>query len=101
MFCMRAPKFIGLAALVALACIALFCAETQAGTMGIWRPSPPATNISAATFWGRPYPFGYAWVYPAEQARSDRDCLQRRKIKTAHGWRVKRVWVCPGRIVRK
>ncbi len=38
------------------------------------------------SFWGRAYPHGYAY-------RGHR-CIRYTKVRTSHGWRTKRVWVC-------
>jgi len=57
--------------------------------------SATMTPAQKTTFWGRPYPYGYA--YNSGRASS---CYVRRHVHGAHGWYWKRVYVCGG-IIRK
>jgi len=42
-----------------------------------------------ASFWGEPYPYGYAY-------RGGRRCLREVRVDTPSGWRYRRIWVCNG-----
>jgi hypothetical protein len=48
---------------------------------------PNADAIQPTTFWGEPYPYGYAYANP-------RQCWQPRRVETRNGIRVLPVWVC-------
>jgi len=45
-----------------------------------------APAMTQASFWGLPYPYGYA-------DRGNR-CWKRVRVQTEMGWRWQRVWVC-------
>ena len=43
-------------------------------------------EIDRVSFWGEPYPYGYAYLH--------NPCIRYFRIETARGWRWKREWVC-------
>jgi hypothetical protein len=45
-------------------------------------------SIELASFWGLPFPFGYAYRPPNYR------CMRHVRVHTRRGWRMKRVWVC-------
>ena len=45
-----------------------------------------ASAIEQASFWGLPYPYGYAY--------RDNPCVRHCPRPTRAGWRMRRVWVC-------
>jgi hypothetical protein len=48
----------------------------------------PARTTEPVTFWGKPYPYGYAYVRPQPK------CWVSRRVETPNGWRIEEVWVC-------
>jgi len=46
----------------------------------------PIVKIS---FWGQPYPYGYAWYVP-----TDDECYKSKRVRTRSGIRIERIWVC-------
>jgi hypothetical protein len=54
------------------------------GPVGGQSPASPA-NAQEASFFGRPYPYGYTGWSP---------CFRYVEVQTRHGVRVRRVWVC-------
>lgn len=75
--------------LVAAAAVALSAGSAMAF------PSAPlpvqnATMVQQATFWGRPFPYGYNWSLR-------KACTRYETVETAHGPRTERVWVCSAR----
>ena len=46
-------------------------------------------DVAPASFWGRAYPYGYAW-------RPGHPCLRSVRVHTHHGRRWRRSWVCDG-----
>jgi len=51
--------------------------------------STEMVQAEKTTFWGRPYPYGYAYHQTAS-------CYVRRHVHGRHGWYWKRVYVCGG-----
>jgi len=47
------------------------------------KAAPAAEHVS---FWGRPFPYGYAYRRGG--------CTRIIRVETPDGWRVKRVWIC-------
>jgi hypothetical protein len=47
------------------------------------------------SFWGHPYPAGYAYGHPYTYAAGYRGpCYRKIRVDTPVGWRWRRVWVC-------
>lgn len=76
-------------------CGVLAVTGALAGPMNVARPASAEAPIARVTFWGHPYPYGYAYVH------HESGCLERRRIQTYHGWVWKKVWICPDRLVTK
>jgi len=80
----------------ALSFLPLSASVSEAAPLTVAPLQPLAAAMVKAektTFWGRPYPYGYAY----HKATS---CYVRRHVHGRHGWYWKRVYVCGG-IVRK
>jgi hypothetical protein len=74
--------------LVAAAALGTACGSTAVSAAGPGFPGAlPAVgpNVELASFWGEPYPYGYAWRH---------GCVRHVKVETPYGWRWRRVWVC-------
>ena len=78
-------------ALVAAAALAVANAPSEAlaagpsGGLGVW--GALESDIAQASFWGRPYPYGYA-------SRGYPGCFRRVVVETPWGPRWRRVWAC-------
>jgi hypothetical protein len=76
-------------ALVAAAGLGLATAPvaTAAGPgAGLAAIAGPGSVIELASFWGRPFPYGYRW--------RPSGCLRPVRVETPYGWHWERVWVC-------
>ena len=51
------------------------------------------SQVQPVTFWGRPYPYGYAYHH------TKWDCFVWRRIETPEGWRYVLVPVCGNAVV--
>ena len=45
-----------------------------------------APAAEPASFWARPYPYGYAY--------RTNPCIRHVRVETRYGWRWRRVWIC-------
>ena len=52
-----------------------------------------ASALEQASFWGLPYPYGYAY--------RDNPCVRHVRVQTKAGWRMRRIWVCEESVVLK
>jgi hypothetical protein len=77
-------------ALVAAAAVpSIYCAPASALIAPLQWPVIGANSSGEpVTFWGHPYPYGYAWHRPRYS------CWQHRRVDTPEGPRIERVWVC-------
>jgi hypothetical protein len=67
----------------------LAATDAVAGPVSSPAAATIARQVQPATFWGRPYPYGYAWRPAGRWA-----CYAWRRIETPEGWRYARVPVC-------
>lgn len=79
------------AAAVAFAIADLGVAATSALAGPISSPASAtlASQVQRVTFWGQPYPYGYAVRPPGKRA-----CYVWRQVDTPEGWRYERVQIC-------
>lgn len=79
----RGLRAVIVGALMAIGCLATARAAPIAPTAMTALIGPPVTSVS---FWGRPFPFGYAY-YP-------RQCYMRVQVETPNGYVRRRVFIC-------
>ncbi len=92
---MAFPSPIRIAALAAISSSTILGlnASAAAGPLSLGRPTSVAV-IEPATFWARPYPYGYAYT------RGQIKCWAPQRIETPTGPAWERVWVC-GRVTSR
>jgi hypothetical protein len=70
--------------IVALA-VLLFLSPQSAVAVNGFDQAEVASMATAISFWGRPYPYGYAGWGP---------CVRYERIETERGIMSRRVWIC-------